>query len=138
MTARITPNEIKSLPRWARLAFASRCLQRARRLASAQASQASILDLALSRLEEACRSGQAGDDLADAAASAYTLALDNLDSHAAGADHEREVATCMVAHAIAFAAEAAILPDSRQATHLLAQSIDFAIHAVRLANPAEA
>jgi hypothetical protein len=40
----------------------------------------------------------------------------------------------MVAHSAAFAAEAATLADARQAAHLVAQSIDFAIHAYRLSS----
>jgi hypothetical protein len=44
----------------------------------------------------------------------------------------------MVAHATAFAAEAATLTDSRQASHLVAQSVDFAVHAFRVALAREA
>jgi hypothetical protein len=39
----------------------------------------------------------------------------------------------MVAHATAFAAEAATLPDPRAAAHLVNLSVDFAIHAHRVA-----
>src|SRR5262245_22609721 len=102
MTHRITQQEVQPLPRWARLAFAARCLRRARPLAG----PAQALDSALDRLEGACRAGAAGDELADAAAGAYTLALDNLDGAAPAGDHDREVVACMLAHATAFAAEA--------------------------------
>ena len=40
--------------------------------------------------------------------------------------------TCMVAHAAAFAAEAASQPDAHRAAHLVAQSVDFVVHAFRL------
>jgi hypothetical protein len=39
----------------------------------------------------------------------------------------------MVAHAAAFAAEAASQPDAHRAAHLVAQSVDFVVHAFRLA-----
>ncbi len=136
--ARIGENELRPLPRWARVALALRCLRRARGLIHPGAAQAQVLDTALARLEQAVRTARAGDDLADAAAAAYTLALDNLDAPPASpttADHD--VTTCMVAHATAFAAEAAILADPRQAAHLVAQSVDFAIHAYRLAHASD-
>ena len=44
----------------------------------------------------------------------------------------------MVAHATAFAAEAATLKDNRLAAHLIGQSIDFAIHAFRVAHATDA
>jgi hypothetical protein len=134
MSHRITEQEVQPLPRWARLAFAARCLRRARSLAGT----AQALDSALDQLENACRTGAAGDELADAAAGAYTLALDNLDGAAPAGDQDREVVACLLAHATAFAAEAATLADSRQAAHLAAQSVDFAVHALRLADPARA
>jgi hypothetical protein len=134
MSHRITQQEVQPLPRWARLAFAARCLRRARGLAG----RARALDSALDLLDSACRAGSAGDELADAAAGAYTLALDNLDARPGAADHDREVIVCMLAHATAFAAEAATLSDPRQAAHLVAQSVDFAVHALRLAEPARA
>jgi hypothetical protein len=134
MTApRISQNEVLPLPRWARLGLALRCVRRARGLITPPDDQARLLDSVLSRLTSAVEAGRSGEDLADAAASAYTLALDNLDARAAPAtDDDAVVVTCMVAHSAAFAAEAATLTDARQAAHLVAQSIDFAIHAYRL------
>src|SRR4051794_35908063 len=120
---RIGQHEIEPLPRWARLALAARCVRRARALIAPPPEQARVLDEGLDRLDRAVASASAGDDLADAAAAAYTLALDNADS---GADEDAAVVTCMVAHAAAFAAEAATLPDAHRATHLVAQSVDFA------------
>lgn len=136
--ARIAQQEIQPLPRWARLALAVRCLQQARTLLQPGPSQAAILDTALARLQEAATTGRAGERLEEAAAAAYTLALDNLDEapatpHAA----DQDVLICLVAHAAAFAAEAATLADPRQAAHLVAQSIDFAIHAFRLSGTAD-
>jgi hypothetical protein len=136
--ARIGENELRPLPRWARLALALRCLQRARGLVSPPAAQARVLDDALTRIEQAVATAQAGDELAEAAAAAYTLALDNLDAPPASPTQaDCDVSTCMVAHATAFAAEAATLTDARAAAHLTAQSIDFAIHAYRLAAAAD-
>ena len=133
-TQRITQQELQPLPRWARLALTARCLRRARELVRAPTEQAGVLDEALARIEQASGQGRAGDELADAAAAAYTLALDRLDQKAPVAEpDEAVVVVCMVAHATAFAAEAATLPDARTASHLLAQSIDFAVHAFRLA-----
>jgi hypothetical protein len=138
--ARIAQHEIQPLPRWARLALAARCLRRARGLARPAPAQAALLDTALARLEEAVTTGRAGEGLEEAAASAYTLALDNLDAPAPATPSQADldVVTCMVAHATAFAAEAATLSDPRQAAHLVAQSIDFAIHAFRLAGASDA
>ena len=131
--ARIGQHELQPLPRWARLAFAARCIRRARALVAPPPEQARVLDSALARLEEATASGRAAEDeLADAAASAYRLALDNIDARG-GPDEDVMVATCMVAHAAAFALEAATLGNVTQATHLVAQSVDFAVHAHRLA-----
>lgn len=134
--ARISQHEVQPLPRWARLALAARCVRRARALIDSSEAQARVLDQTLARLDQATDTARAGDDLADAAAAAYTLALDNADSR--GVDPDRAVGTCMVAHAAAFAAEAATLADARQAAQLVAQSIDFAIHAYRLAGGASA
>src|SRR5262245_12546239 len=100
-TTRISQQELESLPRWARLAFAARCLRRARQLVGA-GQPARILDGALGALEQAARTAQASDELADAAASAYTLALDNLDARGAPpgpSDDQGVVVGCMVAHA---------------------------------------
>jgi hypothetical protein len=136
MTApRISQDEVLPLPRWARLGLALRCVRRARGLIAPPDDQARLLDSVLDRLANAVHAGRAGDDLADAAASAYTLALDNLDARTTAPpaiDDDAVVVTCMVAHSAAFAAEAATLTDPRQAAHLVAQSIDFAIHAYRL------
>ena len=127
---RISQAELEPLPRWARLALAARCVRRARALISPPEAQGRTLDEVLVRLDQTTDTATASDDLADAAASAYTLALDNVD---AAGDEEASVITCMVAHAAAFAAEAATLADGRSAAHLVAQSVDFAIHAYRLA-----
>ena len=43
----------------------------------------------------------------------------------------------MVAHAAAFAAEAASQPDAHRAAHLVAQSVDFVVHAFRLSKDAK-
>lgn len=128
---RITQAEVEPLPRWARLALAARCVRRARALLAAPVP---ALDEALARLDAAAEAAVAEaapavDDLAAAAARAYTLALDNVDR----GDDEASVVTCMVAHAAAFAAEAATLHDPKRAAQLVAQSVDFAIHAHRLA-----
>jgi hypothetical protein len=135
--ARITAQEVLPLPRWARLAFATRCVRRARPLLRAPAEQVRVLESALAGAEQAARTAQAGDELADAAAAAYTLALDNLDGRAPAAQgDEAVVVTCMVAHATAFAAEAATLAEARPAAQLVAQSADFAVHAFRMARSA--
>lgn len=138
-TPRITQGEVQPLPRWGRLGLALRCVRRARALISPPDGQAQLLDSVLDRIASAVHTGQAGEDLADAAASAYTLALDNLDARptALAIDDDAVVVTCMVAHGAAFAAEAATLPDPQQASHLIAQSIDFAIHAHRLSAQAD-
>jgi hypothetical protein len=134
---RIGEPEVRELPRWARLSLALRCLRRARALIHPSTEQALVLDGALDRIDQAVHAGRAGDELADAAAATYTLALDNLDSPPltpSAADYD--VTTCLVAHATAFAAEAATLAAAQPAAHLLAQSIDFAVHAYRLAGMA--
>lgn len=138
--SRIGQGEIEPLPHWWRVALALRCVERARRLIAPPEEQARLLDGVILRLAGAVRSRAAGDDLADAAATAYTLALDNLDGRVAppAIDDDIVVVTCMVAHSAAFAAEAATLSDRRQSAHLVAQSVDFAIHAYRLAHQADA
>jgi hypothetical protein len=137
-SSRITHQEVQSLPRQARLRFAVRCLRRAQGMLHPGGPPA-VLAAALERIDHAARSGAAGDDLAEAAAAAYTLALDNLDGPAPAAASESDtIVTCMVAHATAFAAEAATLADDRQAAHLVAQSVDFAVHAFRVARGADA
>ncbi len=136
--ARIALQEVLPLPRWARLAFAARCVRRARPLLRAPAEQATVLESALARTEHAAQTAHADDELAAAAAAAYTLALDNLDGKApTSAENEAVVVACMVAHATAFAAEAATLTDPRAAAQLVAQSADFAIHAFRMARSAD-
>lgn len=139
-STRISQDEVLPLPRWPRLGLALRCVRRARGLIDPPEGQARLLDSALARLDSAVHAGAAGDDLADAAATAYTLALDHLDARgpAPAIDDDAVVVTCMVAHAAAFAAEAATLADRRAAAHLVAQSIDFAIHAHRLCGRADA
>jgi hypothetical protein len=136
---RITQQELQPLPRWARLAFAARCLRRAWSQLRAPAEQVRVLGEALAHVEQAGAAGAAGDEVADAAASAYTLALDNLDGKAgAPAGEDETVFTCLVAHATAFTAEAATLSDARAAAHLIAQGVDFAVHAFRVGRSAEA
>jgi hypothetical protein len=138
-SARITQQELKPLPRRARLAFAARCLRRAHPLLHASEDQRRTLGSALERLDRAARGACSDEELTDAAAAAYTLALDNLDhKDPSPTAEDHAVATCMAAHATAFAAEAATLVDALQAAHLVAQSVDFAVHAFRMARPAEA
>jgi hypothetical protein len=137
---RITRIEIMPLPRWARLALAARCLRRARDLVRPAPAHAAILDRAISQIEESAAAAHPAAGLADSAAAAYSLALDNLDlptpeTPDAG---DREVVTCMVAHAAAFAAEAATMVDAHRAAHLVSQSVDFVVHAFRLSGTAEA
>jgi hypothetical protein len=137
-TARITQKELEALPRWARVAFAGRCLRRAQTLLYTPAEQLALLASALRHIEKSAGSGDS-DELAGAAAAAYTLALDNLDGGEASSMPENDtIVTCMVAHATAFAAEAATLADGRLATNLIGQSIDFAIHAFRVAHATDA
>jgi hypothetical protein len=138
-TARITQQEVQSLPRWARLAFAARCLRRAQGLLQSPGEPFDVLGSALQHIDGAARTAAEHDDLAEAAASAYTLALDRLDGPEPTSTTENDtIVTCMVAHATAFAAEAATLSDGRLAAHLVAQSVDFAIHAFRVARSASA
>jgi hypothetical protein len=137
-TARITQKELEALPRWARVAFAGRCLRRAQSLLYGPAEQMAVMTSALNHIEKAGGSGDS-DNLAGEAAAAYTLALDNLDGDEASSLPENDtIVTCMVAHATAFAAEAATLADGRLAAHLIGQSIDFAIHAFRVAHATDA
>jgi hypothetical protein len=132
---RITQEEIQPLPRWARLAFAARCIRRAMPLLRAPADQVEVIERAVALTEQATRQGQAGDDLADAAAAAYTMVLNTLDyaPHAGDAhpvsDEAAALVTCAVAHAAAFAAEAATIPAAKMAGYLLAESVGFAIQA---------
>jgi hypothetical protein len=136
-SVRISHQELLPLPRWARLALALRCVRRARHLLRVPVAELATVDGALAQLDGAIRRAQAGDELADAAAAAYTLALDNLDGQTTvEAEEDTVVVTCMVAHATAFAAEAATLPDGRAAAHLVGQAVDFAVHAHRLAHAA--
>jgi hypothetical protein len=132
-TGRITQHELLGLPRWARVAFAAHCLRRAQPLLRAGGESAAVLRRALDRIEQAARTASA-EGLDEDAASAYTLALDNLDGkQAADANENDTVVTCMVAHATAFAAEAATLGEPRRAAQLVAQTADFAVHAFRVA-----
>jgi hypothetical protein len=132
--ARFSQQELFTLPRWARLALALRCIRRARLLVKASPTVLATLDQTLARIEQAVRRGAGEDELADAAAAAYTLALDNLDGKipSPAGEEDTQVVTCMVAHAAAFAAEAATLADNRAAAQLVGQAADFAIHAFRL------
>lgn len=131
--ARISHQELLPLPHWLRLGLALRCLRRARGFVKARPEQLQVIDHGLERLDRAARAGRAGDDLADAAAAAYTLALDNLDTGKdSSGDEDTVVLTCMLAHALAFTAEAATLTDSWASAHLVGQGIDFAMHSCRL------
>jgi len=139
---RLTQVEIQSLPRWARLAFAARCVRRAGALLRGSEEQRRVIARAIALVEEASRSGQAGDQLADAAAAAYTLALNEVDfSHApgqtseSGEEDDTLIVTCTVAHAAAFAAEAATIAVARMAGFLVTQSVDFAVQAHVVACP---
>jgi hypothetical protein len=136
--ARFSEQELSTLPRWARLALALRCIRRARLLVKASPAVLATLDQTVARIEQAVRQGSGDDELADAAAAAYTLALDNLDGRtlSPAGEEDTQVVTCMVAHAAAFAAEAATLADNRAAARLVAQAADFAIHAFRLSQHA--
>jgi hypothetical protein len=137
-TARIMQKELETLPRRARLAFAGRCLRRAQALLYGPVEQMNVLASALAHIEQAAGGG-ADDGLPEAAASAYTLALDNVDSgESANMPENDTIVTCMVAHATAFAAEAGTLSDAQQAARLIGQSIDFAIHAFRVAHATDA
>jgi hypothetical protein len=139
---RFTQEEIQSLPRWARLAFAARCVRRARALLQAPRDQVRVIENAIALTEQASARGQAGDALADAAAAAYTLALNAVDfagrspgAEAPSDEDDALILTCTVAHAAAFAAEAATVAVARMAAFLVCQSVDFAIQAHVTADP---
>ena len=137
MTGRIGQQEIESLPRASQLRLAARCVRRARAMLGPAGKAGRTLDAVLDRLDEASRAQRFDDRLTDAAAAAYTLALDHVDHREPG-DEDQAVVTCLVAHAAAFAAEAATLPDAERCTRLVAQSLDFAVHACRLRGGANA
>jgi hypothetical protein len=127
---RFSQDEIQALPRWARLAFAARCVRRARRLLQGAEESVKIIDRAINLVEQASRKGQADEQLADAAAAVYTLALNAVEYSGGKADEEDAlIVTCTVAHAAAFAAEAATIATAKMAAYLAAQSVDFAIQA---------
>jgi hypothetical protein len=133
---RFTQEEIQSLPRWARLAFAARCVRRAQALLQVPAGEMAVIERAVALVESASRRGQAGEQLADAAAAAYKLALDVVDlperpAEAQGPPDEDDVliVMCTVAHAAAFAAEAATIAIAKMASYLVSQSVDFAVQA---------
>jgi hypothetical protein len=133
---RVTQEEIQALPRWARLAFAARCVRRAQQLLSGPDEPPDVIDRALTLAEQATWRGQAGDQLADAAAAAYTLALNAVDATTPAAEEDDSlIVTCTVAHAAAFAAEAATVAVARMAAYLAAQSVDFALQAHIVACP---
>src|SRR5207247_2152862 len=133
MSVRITRIDVLPLPRWARMTLAARCLKRARALVNPTPQQAEILDKAITGIEGSASAGQWSEGLAESAAAAYSLALDRLDAPSKTDEAiDRDVVTCMVAHAAAFAAEAASQPDAHRAAHLVAQSVDFVVHAFRL------
>jgi hypothetical protein len=140
--SRFTQEEIQSLPRWARLAFAARCVRRARGLLLGPADYVRVIDRAVTLVEEAGRAGRASDQLADAAAAAYTLALNTVDftqrpdgADAPAVEDDTLIIACTVAHAAAFAAEAATIAVARMAAYLAAQSVDFAVQAHLVAGP---
>ena len=56
---RFTQEQMQPLPRWARLAFAARCVRRAATLLRGPAEQARVIDRAIALVEEASRLGQA-------------------------------------------------------------------------------
>jgi hypothetical protein len=137
---RFTQEEIQPLPRWARLGFAARCVQRARGLVQGSAEQARVIERAIALVRDASRKGQASEELADAAAAAYTLALNEVDlahqpGESGGEEDDRLVVLCTVAHAAAFAAEAATIAVARMAGFLVTQSVDFAVQAHLVACP---
>jgi hypothetical protein len=135
---RFSQEEIQALPRWARLAFAARCVRRARRLLQGAEESVKIIDRAISLAEQAARKGQADDQLADAAAAAYTLALNAVEFGSTSGKAEEDdalIVTCTVAHAAAFAAEAATIATAKMAAYLAAQSVDFAIQSHLVAGP---
>jgi hypothetical protein len=129
---RFRQDEIQALPRWARLAFAARCVRRARRLLQGAEESVRVIDRAIGLVEQAARKGQADEQLADAAAAAYTLALNAVEFGDRGEKAEEDdalIVTCTVAHAAAFAAEAATIAAAKMAAYLAAQSVDFALQA---------
>jgi hypothetical protein len=136
---RISQDELQSLPRWARLAFATRCVRRARELLSGAPEQLGVIDRALTLVEQATRRGHADDQLADAAASAYTLALNAVEatnqSGEAAALEDALIVTCTVAHGAAFVAEAATRAAAKMASFLAGQSVDCSIQAHTVACP---
>jgi hypothetical protein len=141
-TQRFTQEEIQSLPRWVRLGFAARCVRRARNLLNAPGDQLRVIDNAINLTEQASRNGHASDQLADAAAAAYTLALNTVDfagrapgAEASSVEDDALIAACTVAHAAAFAAEAATIAVAKMAAFLVSQSVDFAIQAHVIAHP---
>jgi hypothetical protein len=138
MSTRITRIDVLPLPRWGRLALAARCLARARSLVKPKPEHAAVLDKAITGIVASAETGEWSEGLAESAAAAYSLALDELDSPSRTEEaHDQDVVTCMVAHAAAFAAEAASQPDAHRAAHLVAQSVDFVVHAFRLSKAAQ-
>jgi hypothetical protein len=139
---KITSDELQSLPRWARLAFAARCVRRARELLSGAPEPLGVIDRALRLVEKASARGHADDQLADAAAGAYTLALNAVeatdrsgDRGGASAMEDALIVTCTVAHGTAFVAEAATRAAAKMASFLAGQAIDCAIQAHIVACP---
>jgi hypothetical protein len=142
-TPRFTQEEIQALPRWARLAFAARCVRRARGLLQGPAERLEAIDRALTLVEQASRVGHADDRLAEAAAAAYTYTLNAVEfaepppgAAASASAEDTLVVACSVAHAAAFAAEATTIAAAKMAAYLAAQSVDFAIQAHLVADPA--
>jgi hypothetical protein len=132
---RFRQEEIQSLPRWARLAFAARCVGRARTLLQGPPDYVKVIDRAIRLVEESSWKGRPEEKLADAAAAADTLALKTVEltppAGAAGTapDEDTLIIACTVAHAAAFAAEAGTIAVAKMASYLASQSVDFAIQA---------
>lgn len=135
---RFRQEEIQSLPRWPRLAFAARCVRRGQALLQGPPDYVQVIERAISFVEDSTWKGRPNERLAEAAAAAYTLALNTVDlGGRAGQtpDEDTLIIACTVAHAAAFAAEAATLAAARMAAYLASQSVDFAIQAYVVGGP---
>jgi hypothetical protein len=134
---RFSQEEIQSLPRWPRLAFAARCVRRAQALLQGPPEYVQVIERAVALVEESAWKGRAVEQLAEAAAAAYTLALNTVDMGGRGGaapDEDTLIIACTVAHAAAFAAEAATIAVARMASYLATQSVDFAVQAYLVAD----
>jgi hypothetical protein len=141
MTAaqRFTQEEVQSLPRWPRLAFAARCVRRAQALLQGPPEYVQVIERAVSLVEDSTWKGRSHEQVAEAAAGAYTLALNTVElggrAEGQGPDEDTLIIACTVAHAAAFAAEATTIAAARMASYLATQSVDFAIQAYLVADP---